>query len=291
MMKFLISCLLLLLNFTINAKILHSERSLYRNISVEESDNKRCMIFGRLSRHPDYQSCINTNKPDYLVFSYTKLVMAGLSIIPKPTSILIIGLGGGTLPLSIEKIYPDSIIETVEIDPAVVRVAKEWFDYKEKNTQKVYVLDGRVYVKRQLRLQKQYDLIILDAFNGDYIPEHLMTKEFLTEVKLLLNPKGLLIANTFSDNQLFHNESVTYQSVFGDISYISSQKSANRVIFANRSEQKIELSIKMNQSMINKLTAIGVDLYALERLSNIPDWDIDARILTDQYSPVNLLNQ
>jgi len=249
------------------------------------------MVFGRLSKHPDYQSCMNTKKPDYLVFSYTKLVMAGLSIIPKPASVLIIGLGGGTLPLSIEKLYPETLIDTVEVDQAVLRVAKKWFSYRESETQKVHVLDGRVYVKRQLRNNKQYDLIILDAFNGDYIPEHLMTKEFLTESSSLLSPGGLLIANTFSNNKLFHHESVTYQDVFGDISYIYSQKSGNRVIYTHKNGQPINTAIIPEQKIIKKLNDIGVKLNALQRLTNEPDWDIDVRVLTDQFSPANLLNQ
>jgi len=293
MKKLLLSYFICLISISANAKVLHAEKSLYRNILVEEISNRRCMVFGRRSRHPDYRSCIYRTKPDYLVFSYTKLVLAGLSIVPNPKSILIIGLGGGTLPISLEKLYPQTKIDSVEIDDAVVRVAKQWFNYQESDKQKVHIVDGRVYVKRQIRNQQKYDLIILDAFNGDYIPEHLMTKEFLQETKQLLSTNGLLIANTFSNNKLYHHESVTYQKVFGAYNYVHSQKSGNRVIYANVSDKTIEnADLKMHPQLADQLSDMGVNINRFKKLvTNKPDWKEEVRPLTDQYSPANLLKQ
>ena len=62
-----------------------------------------------------------------------------------------------------------------------------------------------------------YDLILLDAFNGDYIPEHLMSAEFFEEVKKLLPANGMVVANTFSSSRLYSAESQTYAQVFGKI--------------------------------------------------------------------------
>jgi spermidine synthase len=292
MIKLLISCLICLTALSINAKILHSEKSLYRNIIVEEKSGRRCMVFGRLSKHPDQQSCIDRENPNFLVFSYTKLVMSGLAIQPNPKSILIIGLGGGTLPMSLEKLYPDSKIDTVEIDNSVVNVAKQWFDYNESDNQKTHIVDGRVFVKRQIRNKTKYDLIILDAFNGDYIPEHLMTAEFLNEIKQSLSSTGLLIANTFSRNKLYHNESATYQKVFGKFYYIHSRSSGNRIIYAKNDHFVYEKSLLKDKQLTTQLISIGVDFNEFnELLTNEPDWRENVRTLTDQYSPANLLNQ
>jgi len=295
MKKFLINIALLLICvpfYVVNAEILHSEKSLYRNITVvQRDDHQICIVFGRLSRRPDYQSCYNPDKPDYLVFSYTKLVMAGLSIKPDPKSILIIGLGGGTLPMSLEKVYPQSHIDTVEIDQAVLDVAKKWFSYKESTLQKTHILDGRIFTKRQLIKGKRYDLIILDAFNGDYIPEHMMTVEFLNEIKRLMNEDGLLISNTFSDNTLYDHESATYQHVFGSFNYVHSKKSSNRVIFTNKLNRKPS-DIRLSSYLTNHLVSIGVNFNEFkDNLTSTPDWDQKARLLTDQYAPANLLNQ
>jgi len=288
----LLSCLLITTFISVNAKILHSEKSLYRNISIEQRKNQQiCMVFGRLSKYPDYQSCYDPENPNHLVFSYTKLIMAGLAIKPNPESILIIGLGGGTLPMTFENIFPESQIDSVEIDSAVLRVAKRWFKYQETEHQKTHLVDGRVFVKRQLHKGKKYDLIILDAFNGDYIPEHMMTAEFLGEAKSLMNDKALLIANTFTGNKLYHHESATYQKVFGQFDFVHSKKSGNRVIYIHdKSGQEIKLS--MSEKIVNQLESIGVDFEGFsDNLTSTPDWDEDARPLTDQYSPANLLNQ
>ncbi len=274
----------------LNAEVLHSEKSLYRNIIVEEKSNLRCMVFGLHSKNPNNQSCFNPDRPDYLVFSYTKLVMAGLSTIPAPEKVLIIGLGGGTLPMTIEKLFPNAQIDTVELDEAVLQVAKKWFYYKASSRQKTHLLDGRVFVKRPLRLKHNYNLIILDAFNGDYIPEHLMTMEFFDEIKALLGINGLLIANTFSNNKLYHHESVTYQRIFGNFHYIHSSKSANRVIFVSTDKNQ-QLNVLPNISLNSNLSTIGVDLVDFEeRLTQRRDWNKNARPLTDQFSPANLLN-
>lgn len=292
MNKLIVGCLVLLITLPATANDLHSEKSLYRDIVVEEYGGVRCMVFGRHSIHPRSQSCVYQSKPEQLYFKYTKLVMAGLSLMPEPKSILILGLGGGTLPTSLERLYPESKIDTVEIDDAVVRVAKQWFAYRETPKQKVHVSDGRVFIKQQIRKKQHYDLVILDAFSGEYIPEHLMTREFLDEVRQVVNPDGLVIANTFSDNRLYHHESVTYQTIFGDFKYINARTDGNRVIFASPSKVSKGVNDKLESRVISHLTSIGVDFEDFKKqLTDKPDWQQDVRPLTDQFSPANLLNQ
>ena len=85
--------------------------------------------------------------------------------------------------MALRDILPSAVIDTVEIDEAVVRVAKRFFDFAEDDQNRVYVQDARVFGKRAALRGEQYDLIILDAFDGEYIPEHLMTIEFLGEMR------------------------------------------------------------------------------------------------------------
>ena len=46
---------------------------------------------------------------------------------PTPQSVLIVGLGGGTIPRALRELLPETQIDVVEIDPAVVRVAQPLF--------------------------------------------------------------------------------------------------------------------------------------------------------------------
>ena len=77
-------------------KTLHQERSLYRNIFVNQDGDERCLLF-RARRGLGRESCRLMSNPDKLVFEYTQMMLAGLYLQPQPKRILIIGLGGATI--------------------------------------------------------------------------------------------------------------------------------------------------------------------------------------------------
>ncbi len=285
-------CFLLLLAITCgaaHAKIIHKERSIYRNIVISQQGDVRCMTFENRRNSAANQACIDLQLPERLVFEYTRSIVAGLAFKPAPKNILIIGLGGGSLPTMLSRVLPDTDITSVEIDPAVLKMAKRYFNYQDSTRVKSVIKDGRIFIKRALKNKQQFDWIILDAFNADYIPEHLLTKEFLEESKALLAPNGLLAANTFSASKLYDYESVTYQSVFKNLTILPSPSKGNRVIFACNCD-KLPKQTLVNQALYHKLLPYGVDLKDLvSRFTNEIDWDTKVSPLTDQYSPANLL--
>ena len=296
---------LLLLGLTgpTHAKVLHEERSVYTRIIVEDSNRLRCLKF-TLKREDSTQTCINLNYPKRMVFSYTQMSMASLLLNPNPASVLIVGLGGGTLPMALRDLLPEARVDTVEIDEAVVRVAKEYFGYREDEYNRAIIQDARVYGKRSALRGLTYDLIILDAFNGEYIPEHLMTVEFLEEMRALLSDDGVLVANTFASSQLYDFESATYAAVFGDFLNFRGSSTGNRVILVPQAklpaDQRDALDTRTLRAraaaLQDGLKPYGVPItrYAgtLAALSKKkPDWDADTRPLTDQFSPANVLSQ
>ena len=120
--------LLLLTSFAAAAgqRLVHSEKSLYREVFVYEDGNTRCLCFTRLCAI-GRQTCVDLRHPNRLVFEYTQMMLGALYLTPDPHSILIIGLGGGTLPRTLERLLPNADIDVVEIDPAVVGVAQQYF--------------------------------------------------------------------------------------------------------------------------------------------------------------------
>jgi spermidine synthase len=275
------------------AKVIHSERSLYRNILVEETGDVRCLKFN-VKQAKSSQSCINKSHPQQLVFNYTKLLFSGLLLIDKPQRILIIGLGGGTMSNTLHQLFPDSQIDNVEIDPAVIKVARLYFDLFESDKVRALAQDGRIFVKRALLKKARYDWIILDAFNGDYIPEHLLTQEFLQETKQLLSERGILSANTFTTSNLYAHESATYQAVFGAFFNVRNDGHGNRIILTGIAQQPNLAQLKQKlPSLKQKLDPFNVNIYDIfDHISSSkqPDWPANTRILTDQFSPANLLN-
>jgi spermidine synthase len=271
-------------------QMIHTEKSLYREVLVYEEAGERCMCFTRACRI-GRQSCFQLSDPHRFALNYTRMMMAGtLFTGPAPQRLLIVGLGGGSIPTALREILPQAQIDVVEIDPAVTRVARRYFNFREDPKMKVFEVDGRVYVKRALRAGTKYDVVMLDAFDHEYIPEHLLTREFLTEVKSLLAPQGVLVANTFSSSRLYDHESTTYADVFGTFYNL---KSANRVIIARPAGLPDEASLRARATEYEKvLRTFGVDaLSVLPMFTTRPDWDTGARVLTDQYSPANLLNR
>lgn len=289
--ELLIALLVLVFTCNVQSKTVHKERSIYRNIVITENNNQRCMRFETRRKGVSNQACIDLENTQRLVFEYTQSVLTGLAFNSEPKRVLIIGLGGGSLPRAFSEILPNTEVVSVEIDPAVAKLAKEYFFYNENDKIKTSIVDGRVYVKRALKNNQKFDWIILDAFNGDYIPEHLLTVEFLNETKQLLNDGGLLTANTFNASKLYDYESVTYQNVFDQIRILKSPTKGNRVIFGCKCKN-IDEKFMVNEEMNTRLLPYGVALAdAVSRLSSKVDWNTDVPPLTDQYSPANLLNQ
>lgn len=298
----LLICLpLLVLSSLTQAKILYEERSLYTRLIVDDEGSIRCLKF-TLVRKNSRQTCIDRNNPQRLVFDYAKMTLSALLLKPDPERILIIGLGGGTLPNALRDILPGAVIDTVEIDEAVVRVAKQFFGFAEDKQNRVYVQDARVFGKRAALRGEQYGLIILDAFDGEYIPEHLMTAEFLSEMRGLLSNDGVLVANTFASSKLYDYESATYAEAFGGFLNFRLPTSGNRVILVPQARLDFDArrpldrkTLRANADTLKVSMApydVPLNRYVGTLLSlskQKPDWDQRVRPLTDQFSPANVL--
>lgn len=281
-----------LLPATSAAKIIHREHSLYRNILVTEEGPLRCLVF-TIRGDSHGQSCIDLTQQKRLVFAYVRMTMGGLLLDLHPRRILVIGLGGGSIPMTFAALFPDAHIDVVELDPAVLRVAKRYFRFRETPNMKVAISDGRVFVKRAQLAGNHYDFIVLDAFTGDYIPEHLMTTEFLTEVKSILTEDGVLVANTFSTSALYDYESQTYKAVYGKFFNFKMPNTGNRLIIARNGPLPDDATLRRHARSIEPLLVpygVHVSTFIPDMLRG-EDWDHTRRPLTDQYSPANLLRQ
>lgn len=260
-------------------RLIHTEPSEFAPVLVFEEFGERCMNFEQVE-DDGRQTCFDLKEPNKMVFAYTRMMTSALFVKPKPRNVLIVGLGGATIPRALEKILPDTVIDTVEIDPAVVRVAERFFGYKQGPRQRVFVEDGRAFVERAHREGRKYDMVMLDAFDVDYIPVHLLTREFLQLVYEILSPDGVLVANTFTNSRMYDQESVTYAAVFGDYFNL---RAGNRVIIASRGGLPNDQTLADNAGMLaGKLAPFGIDTEReLQRFSRERDWNPDATVLVD----------
>ena len=129
--------------------------------------------------------------------------------------LLFLGGGGYTLPRYIEASCPTCVIDVVEIDPAVTKVATDYLGVDARGRIHTINNDARWFV---MNSNQRYDAIFCDAFNDLSIPFHLTTKEFDTHVARLLDRGGFVAANVIDNYQrgeflpAYVN---TFRSVFG----------------------------------------------------------------------------
>jgi len=137
------------------AAVIYETTSPYHHIRVVEQASLRTLCFDDAQ-----ESRMSVPNPLQGHFEYTEYFHMPWLWNTQMTSVVMIGLGGASTQRSFEFYYPNVTIETAEIDPVVVDVARQFFDFRESDRQKVQVSDGRVFLRRSTARR---DLIILDA--------------------------------------------------------------------------------------------------------------------------------
>ena len=162
------------------------------------------------------QSIISVEEPRYLGLPYVRTLLAALAFQPNPLRVLVVGLGGGTIPRYLQSCFPEVMVEVAEIDPVMVELAREYCGLVEGERLRVLVGDARDVIEAA---EGKYGAIFLDGFGEDSIPSHLSTGEFLEGVKRALLPGGVVLANIWGSNRnrLYGRMLQTYREVFKDL--------------------------------------------------------------------------
>lgn len=191
-----------------------------------------------------------------------------------------IGLGVGIVPSQFANAGVE--VDVVEINPAVVKVATDYFDC-DITKFNLTIGDGR-YVVNQAT--EKYDTVILDAFLGDSSPSHLMSKESFEATKRILKPEGTFIINSFgefSEGQNFFCASIdkTLRSVFKSVKVHATGN--GNVFFVASSQPELKIIKEPTFDHVHWSTRRAAeDAFAGLRTID-PESGI---VLTDDYNPV-----
>ena len=141
------------------------------------------------------QSAMTLKDPTALRLVYSRYTSIGMTFRPDAKNMLLIGFGGGSIPKKLNKEFPNLVIDGIDLDPEVIRIAKDHFNLDENKNLALHAQDGRLFLTRT---QNQYDIIMLDAYFTDSMPFHLATKQFFELAQKKLAPNGIIVANLIS---------------------------------------------------------------------------------------------
>ena len=270
----------------------YDRESRYYTIRVVDYPDRgrRCLLF---SKSRGVQSSMILADPDALDLRYSRSMMAALALHPAPKEVLLVGLGGGAIPKFIQKHFPQIRLDIVEIDPDVVKVCQEWFQFKPSPTTRIIVMDGRMYLKRSA---KPYDLVLLDAYAADRIPFHLTTLEFVRLVRAHLKPGGAVASNlwAYRSNRFYFAELRTFQETFPQTYLFDADDSGNAIVFGTPSEQPLAKAEWIRRAeILVAAKSIGFDLAGLvqREFEGLTGRPIAEKPLTDDLAPVDTLRR
>jgi len=299
--------------------LLESRESIYNNIYVYRTGTYVGMSFGHNQRLYE-ESRYNTADDRELPEPYTEFMTASLMYPNKINSILEIGSGGGRTAWYLHRFLPQAQVTTVELDPGVVDLSLKYFGIKDEPNFRVITRDGRMFLADS---KDQYDVILLDAYRGPFVPFHMVTEEFYQIVKRHLAEGGVIAQNVEPSTMLFDSAVKTLNTVFPQVEFydaggnsakggsaLTGDDVGNNVVaiayegvvgrsssdlssMADKRQSAYDLRYDLRQMLPHRfrLKTVGSSLDVINQAGTATGGiDDTAKILTDDFAPVESLN-
>jgi len=216
----------------------HEEVSDFSRIRIRRDGDIRALTFVRDNGQEAVQSRVDLTAPHTLLSPYARGMFASYLYQPQPRRVLIVGLGGGAMVRFMTHHEPQVQIDAVEIDPAVVRLAGEYFGVRSGGNVRVHTADAVAFVENTA---ERYDVIMMDAFlrpSGDTdatgVPAGLKTVAFLSRLKRALTPGGVVAFN-INEHDGMGNDIAAVVAAFGHAVVYRCPPSNNKVVIATES--------------------------------------------------------
>ena len=180
--------------FVMSQHVLLRKRNFYGCITVKNADDKRSLASGIILHGFQYLSPDQRRKPtSYYAedtgFGATNFLLREKAQ-GKPLQYGLIGLGVGTIAC-----YGQSGDQFTfyEIDPKVKEAAEDYFTFLNDSKASVKIILGDARISLKNADHNNYDLLVVDAFSGDSIPVHLLTKEAMQIYVRQIKPDGVIL--------------------------------------------------------------------------------------------------
>jgi len=261
--------------------------SAYNYIQVLEDDGFRLL---RLNEGQGVHSVWHPNQLDYIGPWEQFLAAPFFNVAPREPeemeSMAIIGLAAGTLARQATEVYGPIPIDGFEIDPAIIKVGREYFDMNQSNLNAI-AQDGRWGLAHS---DRRYSVIGVDAYRPPYIPWHLTTQEFFQVVHDHLTNDGVLVVNVGrspTDQRLLNGLVGTIGTVFPSVYAMNLPQSFNSIIYVTVQPTDLQ---NLYDNLLHLYTRADVHPLLIEALQRvvinqiqIPESDV---VFTDDWAPI-----
>ena len=275
-------------------QVLFRKDTQYHRITVTEDATTRHLRFDK-----SHQSAMDLKDGFTSRIKYPDYLHLPMALNPNAKKVLVLGLGGGTITKRYWRDYAGVKVDSVEIDPVVVDVAKRYFGLPEDDRLRTFTQDARRYVQTH---EDTYDIIIVDAYYNDALPFHLTTEEFLREVKSRLNPGGVLAYNVISPvegdkSQLFRSMYRTASGVWDHLWAFpiglgdDGVTETNRNIIVMATDADLPRAVvlgRIRDRVGGRVTIQGFDTFGKDLYTGVVE-QADVPKLTDAHAPVDSL--
>ncbi|XP_047506732.1 eEF1A lysine and N-terminal methyltransferase homolog isoform X3 [Pieris napi] len=180
---------------------------------------------------------------------YHSFMCACLHLTPA-TDIAIIGLGGGGLCMFLKKCYPKMKITAVDLDPAMLEVAKNQFELEVDERLSVQIQDGLDFLKEEAEICRQYSCVMFDVDSKDRTlglscpPQQFLQDEALSHVERILTNDGHFILNLVCRDKSLQEKTIeTLKRHFKHIVSVKLYEEVNEIIFATNSNMPYNIEV------------------------------------------------
>ncbi len=260
--------------------IIEQRESVYQYLQVIDLGDKLGLVVNEGLGTQSYYMKEGILTGAYFDYAAITPVVADL---PDDASMLALGVAGGTITRQLNHYFPNMKKTGVEIDGEIVELANKYFDLEEQNM-KMVVADGRTYLRNS---KDTYDFIMMDTFSHDlYIPWHLTTQEYFTEVNDHLTDGGILVINIGSvsgETKLLQAITTTVQSVFPEVAIMRVPGHFNYVLMASQQPLQFDKLTDITDERADIAATMYVNYYYPE--------PTDIPVLTDNRAPIELYSE
>jgi len=269
-------------------QLLYEKESAYHYIQVVRDGSKTELILNEgqaVHSIYDSQNLLTGGPWDYMLIADAFRPAQDAEVLPRDVAIL--GLAGGTAARQYTYAYGTGVqITGVEIDPAILDVAHRYFHLDEPNVHPV-VADARYWLDTQAG---KYDVVVMDAYRQPYIPFHLTTREFFSEVRDHLRPGGVAVVNagrTATDYRLVDAIASTMAAVYPSVFLVDVPAFNNTLVYGTTSPVTVA-DVEHNLGLIKEPLAQNVAESVVNegRLRASPYHN---QVFTDDLAPVERL--